>query len=65
VLARLLSDWEPEVALVPDHPPEALHAVAFAVDQVSVLDAPALTVVGLALRDTVGAGGALTVTVTD
>ena len=41
VLVRAPVDWLPEVALAPDHPPEAEQEVAFVDDQVSV-DAPLL-----------------------
>jgi hypothetical protein len=48
-------DWEPPIERVPDQPPEAVHEVAFVELQVSVAADPGLTVVGLALRVTVGA----------
>ena len=57
-------DSLPEVALVPDQPPEAVQ-VAFVEDQVSVEDAPYATDVGFATSDTVGVGGGDTVTVAD
>ena len=44
--------------MLPDHAPEALHEVAFAADQVSVELPPRTTVLGFALRPTVGAGEA-------
>ena len=47
-------DWLPEVALVPDQPPEAVQLVALVEDQVSVEAPPLTTDVGLALNDTVG-----------
>ena len=47
---------EPEVALVPVHPFEAVHDVAFVEDHVSVVVAPLATDVGLAVSETVGAG---------
>jgi hypothetical protein len=50
--------------LVPDQAPEAEHVVAFFVDQVSVEAPPELTVLGPALRVTIG-GNAETVTVAD
>jgi hypothetical protein len=65
VLVILVSDCEPEVALVPLQPPDAVHEVALVVDQVSVLEPPELTVAGLAPMDTVGGGAVFTVTVTD
>jgi hypothetical protein len=57
-------DCEPLKDLLPDHAPEALHAVAFCVDQVSVAAAPELTVPGAAPSVTIG-GNAVTVTVAD
>jgi hypothetical protein len=55
----------PVVALLPDHPPEALQLVAFVDAQLSVEAEPLLTVAGLALKLTVGLTGAETLTVTD
>src|ERR1051325_3826299 len=49
--------WLPEVALVPDQAPLAVHAEALVEDQASCVEPPALTAVGAALRETVGAGG--------
>lgn len=49
---------------MPDQPPEATQAVALALDHVSTDAAPALTVLGLALKVTAGKG-VLTVTTTD
>src|SRR5262245_20651773 len=49
--------WLPEVALMPDQAPVAVHVEALVEDQVSSVEPPALTVVGAALRETVGAGG--------
>ena len=57
-------DCEPEVALLPLQPPDAVHAVALVVDQDRVAPPPLLTDVGLALRLSVGAG-AVTFTVTE
>lgn len=57
-------DTEPDTALVPDHPPEALQEVVLAELQVSVEAAPFATVVGLALSVTLGAG-CVTVTLAD
>jgi hypothetical protein len=57
-------DCEPLRALVPDHEPEAEHAVAFLVDQANVEAPPELTVLGLALNVTTG-GNPETVTVAD
>ncbi len=59
-----LVDDEPLVALAPDHAPEAVHEVALVDDHVSVELAPLATVLGLALRLTVGTGG-VTDTVAD
>ena len=60
-----LIDWlPPEVALSPDQAPEAAQDVAFVEDQVSVEDPPFATDCGVAVSDTVGAGGN-TVTVAD
>ena len=56
---------EPLSVLVPDHPPDAVQEVALADDQVSVAEPPLATVVGLAVRDTEGAAGAVTATFTD
>ena len=58
-------DWLPEVALLPDHAPEAVQEVALVDDQVSVEDAPLATEVGLAVSDTVGGGALATVTVVE
>jgi len=55
----------PLVGSFPDHPAEAVQLLALLDDQLSRADAPLLTVVGLALRLTVGLGGAETLTVTD
>ena len=51
--------------MAPDHAPEAVHEVALLEDQVNVEAPPRSTVLGLALKLTVGAGFALTVTVAD
>jgi hypothetical protein len=53
---------EPLSVLVPDHAPEAEHAVAFCADQVNVAAAPELMVLGFALSVTTGDKG-VTVTV--
>ena len=55
----------PDVGLLPDHAPPALHEVALVVDQLNVEVPLALTVVGLAVSVMVGRGGGATVTVTD
>ena len=54
----------PFVGSFPDQPPDAVQPVALLEDQLSTADPPLLTVVGLALRLTEGAG-AETLTVTD
>ncbi len=57
-------DCEPLVAGAPDHAPEAVHEVAFVVDQLKVELLPLTMELGLAARLTVGAGvGAMTETV--
>jgi hypothetical protein len=50
-------DCDPLIALLPDQPPEAVHAVALVDDQVNVEAAPLFTVLGVAERLTVGAAG--------
>ena len=57
-------DCEPLAALVPAQAPEAVQDVALVADQVSVELAPLATVLGAALKLTVGAG-AVTETVAD
>jgi len=57
-------DCVPLTALVPDQAPEAVQAVAFVDDHVRLELLPLATVLGLAVRVTVGAG-AVTETVTD
>ena len=57
-------DCEPLASLVPDHAPEAEHEVAFFASQVSVVEAPEVMVLGLAVSLTDGAE-AETVTVAD
>jgi hypothetical protein len=49
-------DCDPLVGMLPDHPPEAVHDVAFAADQASVELLPLITELGFALRLTVGVG---------
>jgi hypothetical protein len=53
----------PLVGSFPDQPPEAVQLVALLEDQLSIAEPPLLTVVGFALKPTVG--GAVTLTVTD
>jgi hypothetical protein len=55
----------PVVGSLPDHPPEAVQLVAFVEDQLNVEADPLLTVLGVAVRLTVGFAGADTLTVTD
>ncbi len=58
-------DDEPLVASLPDQAPDAVHDVAWVLDQLRVELAPLRTVLGLAITDTVGAGVAgVTETVT-
>jgi hypothetical protein len=52
----------PLVFSFPDQPPDAVQLLALLEDQLSVDDPPGFTVVGLALRPTVGGGETLTVT---
>lgn len=57
---------EPFGDFVPVQPPEAVQAVAFELVQLSVDELPLVTVVGVALNDTVGGVGPVaTVMVTD
>jgi len=48
-------DWLPELALAPDHAPEATQEVAFVEDQLSIEEPPLVTDVGFAASDTLGA----------
>jgi hypothetical protein len=57
-------DSEPLVGMLPDQPPVAAQAVALVEDHDRVELPPLVTVAGLALRETVGAG-VVTVTVAD
>jgi len=57
-------DCEPLTDLVPDQAPEAVHDVAWVAVQVKVELLPLATVLGLAVKVTVGAGE-VTDTVTD
>ena len=50
-------DCEPLTALAPDQAPEAVQAEAFVDDHVRVAPLPLVTVLGLAMSATVGAGG--------
>jgi len=56
--------WEPLTALLPDQPPEAVQAVAWVEDHVRVDATPLATVLGDAVKLTVGAG-VVTETVAD
>jgi hypothetical protein len=58
-------DCEPFTGWLPDQVPEAVQEVALDDDQVNVELAPLATVLGLALRLTVGVCFGLTVTVVD
>jgi hypothetical protein len=58
-------DWVPEIALVPDHAPEAVQELTFVDDQMSDEDAPLVTSEGIAPNDTVGAPTPCTATVAD
>jgi len=51
-------DWLPEIALVPDHAPEAVQEVASVDDQASIEDPLLATEVGVAANVTIGDGGA-------
>jgi len=62
---RLVSVWLPDVALLRLHAPEATQLVALTEPQFKVDEPPEVTLVGLAVKVTVGAGGADTVTVAD
>jgi hypothetical protein len=53
------TDSDPDLAFVPDHPPDAVHDVAFAEDQASVSDEPETIDEALDVNVTVGAGAAL------
>jgi hypothetical protein len=64
VAVRSPVDCEPFNALVPDQAPEAVQAVAFAEDQLSVALPPLAIALGPTLKLTVGIG-ALTETVVD
>ena len=57
-------DWEPLRVLAPDQAPEALQALAWVEDHVSVALAPLVMALGPTLKATVGSG-ALTETVVD
>lgn len=58
-------DCDPLVDLLPDHAPEAVHAEAFAVDQLKVDALPLATVLGVALILTLTSGAGVTVTMAD
>jgi hypothetical protein len=64
VLVNAPLDWLPEIALLPVQVPEARQEAALVDDQVRVEDPPLAIDVGLAVSETVGAGG-ITVTVAD
>jgi hypothetical protein len=50
-------DWLPDTDLVPDHAPAAVQEFVLVDDQVSVAAAPLSIAVGVALNETLGAGG--------
>jgi hypothetical protein len=58
-------DCEPLKALLPDQPPDAVHAVALVAAQVNVVALPLATVLGCALKVTTALAFGLTVTVAD
>ena len=59
-------ELEPEIERAPLQPPEAVQPVALLDDQFSVAAAPLATLLGVAVRVTVGAGvGGVTVTMAD
>ena len=63
---KMPESTEPEVAFVPDHPPEALQEVALLALQVRVEELPEGIELGLADNKIVGGAGVeVTVTVTD
>ncbi len=64
VVAVGVTDVDPLVASVPLHPPLAVQAVAFLLDQLNVELVPSVILVGFAVSVTVGAG-TVTVTVAD
>ncbi len=57
-------DCEPLSGMLPDHPPDAVHAVALLDDQVNVALFPLVIVLGLTVKATFGAG-CVTETVVD
>jgi hypothetical protein len=57
-------DCVPLVGFAPDHPPLAVQLTALVVAHVKVAELPAVTLVGVAERETVAAGGGAAVTVT-
>ena len=56
--------WEPDVALLPDQPPEAVQLVALVLFQLSVVELFITTLPGFADRETVGDTAAATVILT-
>lgn len=68
MLVIFLWYWLPETALLPVQAPLARHEAALAADQLSVVEPRYLTVLGVAVKVSVGAGvvvGAATLTFTD
>src|ERR671931_20745 len=58
VAIRLPVLCEPDIAFVPDHPPDAAHEVAFVEFHVSVEEEPGLMAIGFAAMLTIGAAAA-------
>ena len=57
--------WDPDVALLPDHSPEAVQPVVLLLLQLNVVDPLKGRFDGLAVRFTIGADGGETVTLTE
>jgi hypothetical protein len=60
-LASVPVDAVPDVPLLPDQPPDAVHEVALVVFQFSVAALPETTAEGVAVNETVGVGFTVTV----
>jgi hypothetical protein len=56
VVVRAEVALEPLIAIEPDHPPDAVHAVSLVDDHDSIAELPLLTVLGVADRVTAGTG---------
>src|SRR5262245_46018217 len=61
LVVKAPEDWVPDVASEPLHPPLAVHEVAFVVLQVRLTAEPDTTLLALAARVSVGAGGGVVV----